>query len=256
MSERNPYSPPGAVVEDEHPTVGEDVLIPNGESRPLDHGWKWISSGWSLFKAQPGMWILNIVIAYAAIFLLSMIPLVNFVMSIVWPIIGAGYFAMADAARRGEHFGVGHLLAGFQKRAGPLALVGAIYLAVVLVSVAIFAIFGGSVWFAIASGTVKPEMLTGLGLMMLLYVLVVSSIGMLIAFAPALVFFHDVPPVAAMKMSVAGCLKNMMSGTVYAILLGLIVLLSAIPLGLGLLVTIPLMTASFYSAYRDIFVKS
>lgn len=253
---RNPYSPPSAAVADQRTPLGVDRVIPNGRNRPLHHGWKWIAQGWDLFKRQPGTWILSVVLCYATIFLVSLIPFVNFLTSLVWPIFAAGFFVMAHMAYRGERFTLSHLFSGFKKRPGTLALVGAIYLLSILAIIGVFILVGGAKWFDIAAGKADPAMLVGLGVALAIYFVVVMFLGTAIAFAPGLVQLNDISALAAMKMSFVGSMKNVLPGTLFAILFFLIMVVSMLPLGLGLLITIPMITTTFYSAYRDIFLDS
>lgn len=253
---RNPYSPPAAAVADQLAPLGVDRVIPNGRTRPLHHGWKWIAEGWALFKRQPGMWILSIVLCYAAIVLLSLIPLVNFLVSLVWPIFIAGFFAMADKAYRGERFTISDLFSGFKKNLGTLVLVGGIYLLSLLAVIGVFIVFGGAKWFGIASGTADPAAVIGLGVALVIYFVVIMLISTAIAFAPGLVQLNGLSAVTAMKMSMVGSMKNILPGLLFAILFFFIMVVSMLPLGLGLLITIPMIATTFYSAYRDIFVES
>ena len=72
-------------------------------------------------------------------------------------------------------------------------------------------------------------------------------------FAPALVALDDLTAFSAMKLSFFGCMKNVLSFLVYGILGLVLLLIGVIPLGLGLLVVLPVLTASIYVAYRDIY---
>ncbi len=72
-------------------------------------------------------------------------------------------------------------------------------------------------------------------------------------FAPILVAFHELAPLDALKLSFRACLHNILPFSVYALISMVLLILAVIPLGLGLLVLIPTMTASLYVSYRDIF---
>jgi uncharacterized membrane protein len=56
-----------------------------------------------------------------------------------------------------------------------------------------------------------------------------------------------------MRLSFFACLRNMLPFTLYGIISAVLLLIAMIPLGLGLLVMIPTMTASLYVSYKDIF---
>lgn len=72
-------------------------------------------------------------------------------------------------------------------------------------------------------------------------------------FAPALVLFHDMKALDAMRLSFSACLRNVLPFLIYGVISAVLLVLAMIPLGLGLLVMIPTMTASLYISYKDIF---
>ena len=78
-------------------------------------------------------------------------------------------------------------------------------------------------------------------------------ISMALWFAPALVMFGGLTPVAALKASFAGCMKNLVPFCVYGIVLFVLLIVAAIPLLLGYLVLIPVLAGSIHVAYADIF---
>jgi len=72
-------------------------------------------------------------------------------------------------------------------------------------------------------------------------------------FAPALVVLRGLAPMAAVRESFLGCLKNMVPFLIYGIVMLVLGILAAIPLALGWLVLGPVAVASIYVAYRDIY---
>ena len=56
-----------------------------------------------------------------------------------------------------------------------------------------------------------------------------------------------------MKASFVACLKNILPFFVYSVIATLLALVASIPMGLGWLVLGPVMAASLYTSYRDIF---
>ena len=59
---------------------------------------------------------------------------------------------------------------------------------------------------------------------------------------------------AAIRMSFTACLKNVMPFLIYGLVFLFIFIIAVLPFGMGLLVAFPLMYASTYAAYRDIFL--
>jgi uncharacterized membrane protein len=74
-------------------------------------------------------------------------------------------------------------------------------------------------------------------------------------FAPAIVIFHDEQPLAAMKASFRGCLRNFVPFLVYGVVSFVMLLVALLPFGLGLLVAVPVIWATMYTGYRDIFLE-
>ena len=78
-------------------------------------------------------------------------------------------------------------------------------------------------------------------------------VGQLMLSLSILIVLHEMPPVAALKASFYGCLRNWLPFLVYGVVLFVFCLVAAIPAGLGFLVLVPVIAASVYTAYRDIF---
>ena len=69
--------------------------------------------------------------------------------------------------------------------------------------------------------------------------------------SPILVMFHEMPALDAMKLSFKACLVNFFPMLVFGIVFLIIALISTIPLGLGLLVTMPMSTIATYVIYKN-----
>jgi uncharacterized membrane protein len=72
-------------------------------------------------------------------------------------------------------------------------------------------------------------------------------------FAPVLIVLEDLSASAALKASFFACLSNWLPFLVYSIVLLVLGVVAAIPAGLGYLILVPVLIASVYTAYRDIF---
>jgi uncharacterized membrane protein len=166
----------------------------------------------------------------------------------------------ARAQDEGGDFRVGHLFAGFSNNFGSLLLLGLFYLVGMFVIgiVMAFAI-GGSVFMAGAAGNPDPaamqSVMTGPGVLIpvLIGVVLITALIMAYWFAPALVALEGVSPLSAMALSFKACMKNVLPFLVYGIAAMGLVLVGMLPFLLGLLVVIPMITASIYTGYRDIF---
>jgi uncharacterized membrane protein len=75
-------------------------------------------------------------------------------------------------------------------------------------------------------------------------------------FAPLLVAFKDMPAVAAMKLSFLACIKNIIPLQLYTITMVVLAVIAAMPYGLGFFLLVPVLFASLYASYEDIFVET
>lgn len=268
MSSENPYAPPESHVEDINAIQNADLtLAPLPKSNSAGAAWAWIKSGFASFKASPLFWILNMIIMFIILIVLSFIPILgSLATSILNPVFMGGLMIGTYAVFQGQKMTAGHLFAGFQKHAGKLIAVGALYLLgiiVLLMITALIAYFTGGfdgvlVLMSAQTGEVpEPEVIiaaysslkvAGFAYLILLFPLMFS-----VVFAPALVVFHDMGALAAMKLSFKGCIKNILPLLIWFILIVLFIILGAIPFGLGLLVVLPMITASTFFAYKMIF---
>ncbi len=255
---KNPYAAPSAPVADVSRAVGDGRLIDGGQAVPSGHGWQWIVDGFNLFKLNPGIWILNLIILLAITFALAFVPFVgSLALNLIYPVFVGGLMLGCQALAHNEPLEVAHLFAGFREKAGPLVLVGVFYLVGALViGIVVGGAFGFSVFAAMSRGGAASVDFSMIALMVLVMVALLIPLLMAVWFAPALVVFHDMQPLQAMKQSFAGCLKNIVPFLVYGIIGFVIGILAAIPLGLGWLVWGPTVVGSVYASYRDIFVQA
>jgi uncharacterized membrane protein len=269
MTELNPYEPPKSQI-----ALSEQVPLSGELTEPqrvsAGRGWGWIADGFALFKRDPWIWIVNMIILIVITSLLSLVPVGGIAAQILYPLFQGGLMLGCYAQDNGNPLKVEHLFAGFRTNTGSLAAVGGLYLlgvvGVGIVTLALVFLLGGSnlleLFKAIAAGVEQPnpEMVRQGVLLALLAGLIGLAliIPLLMAtwFAPALVVFHSLGAVAAMQWSFRGCLRNILPFLVYGLAALVLLVVALIPLGLGLLVLIPILTASVYIAYKDIFLKN
>jgi uncharacterized membrane protein len=230
---------------------------PQGRTVAAGRGWDWIVEAFALFRKQPGMWILIMVIAGILFIAISAIPLLGSLAStLLFPIFGAGLMLGCRAQEQGGALEPAHLFAGFKHRAGDLVLVGVVNLVGgVVIALAFTTVVGGGVFMAIMSGGIADARLPAASILLavLLATALLLPLTMAVWFAPALIVLHELAPVAALKASFFACLRNWQPFLVYGVVLLVLSLAAAIPAGLGYLVLFPVLAASLYTAYRDIF---
>lgn len=261
-SAHNPYAPPAATIADEHDAGPEGRFIPSGRSVPAGNGFAWIGGGWNAFRQSPGAWIAMILVLLVLWFVLALIPFINILTGLLYPVFVGGLMIACENQRRNGRLELGDLFAGFQQKFGSLVLVGVISFGLGLLSlIPLLLIFGASIFGAVLAGNQSSLALGGLsvGLILfgVLFMLVISClVWSLVWFAPALITLHELPTLAALKGSFSACWRNPFAGLLYGIAAFVLLILGAIPLLLGWLVVMPILAASIHASYRDIFIEA
>lgn len=239
------------------------VLVQPSRVRPPGAGWTWIVQGWRLFVRAPVMWIVSLVLLFIIAFAMGLIPILGHIaFQILNPVFAAGFVLACRSLEQGGSFELPELFGGFRVRFGPLAVVGVFFL---IGEVVILLVFGGFAGFAILSAALAGnsghvlDAVVASSMSIALGALVAAALAVpLFAaywFAPALVVIHGMEPLAAMRASFVGSFRNFLPFLVYGVIMTVFALLAMIPAGLGFLVWFPLMIASTYAAYRDIYTE-
>ncbi|MCW8950364.1 MAG: BPSS1780 family membrane protein [Sedimenticola sp.] len=258
---------PGASAETEVNQTTEPMegALCDPLTHPAGQGWQWIVRGFWHFKQNPLAWMLTMVIWVVLSIVIGLIPFVcSLVITLFSPVILAGFMLGCAAQEHGADFEISHLFAGFSSSVGQLVLVGLLYVAGFALIGIIMVMLGGGVMIGFMGGmdvmeSTHPGMMgtaAGIGSVILMALVVFGlSVPLMMAywFAPALIAMEGLSALAAMKLSFAGCMKNILPFLVYSIVMCIILVVGSIPVGLGLLVVMPIITASMYTAYRDIY---
>jgi hypothetical protein len=261
MSESNPYQPPGVpLVTSESPAASDITFSAAPRMVAAGRGWEWIAEGFGLFKKQPGMWILLVVGFVICSVVIAVIPFVGPIANmLLLQVFMGGLMLGCRALDRGEGLEIGHLFAGFKQNTGDLVVLGVLALVGWFVAlIPAFIIIGGGAFMSMMMGGANAAVNFGaMGLSFLLAMLVVMALAvplyMALWFAPALIVLNNLKPVDAMKASFVACLKNILPFLIYGVILMVLCMIAAIPMGLGFLILGPVGIASIYAGYRDIF---
>lgn len=250
MSEPNPFLSSGSSSAGSSST-GESHTVAAGQ------GWAWIASGFELFKKQPGMWIVIVIVLFVILMVLAFIPFLGTIATfLLMPVFTGGLMLGCQSLERDGTLEINHLFAGFKAQTGNLVLLGAISIgAWIVVMLPVMAIMFFGAYFGASAGGAAG--MGGMGVSFLLALLIVFGLSILIYmalwFAPALVVLRGTAPMAAIKQSFGACLKNIVPFLVYGIVMMVLSFVAMIPLLLGWLVLGPVFVASVYTAYQDIF---
>lgn len=262
MSEENPYQAPTSLVEQttNRGNFGEPQSLSPGQ------GMQWITSGWKLFTQSPLIWIVMTVLFWVIVIVMSVIPFVSILTSILLPIFTAGFMLTCRDLEEDKAIDVGNLFSGFKQRTGDLAALGAINLGIYfMLFIFIFIVMMGA---GIAGGMFDMEsggdpfggnpmlFMSAMMVPILIIALLIIPILMLFWYSPAIIVLNeDVGVVEAMKLSFMGCLKNILPLTVYSLVLIVLIIIATIPFMLGWFILGPLLYGSLYASYKDIYIR-
>ncbi len=253
----NPFAPPKAAVLE--PAVSESGLLGEGRKVAASRGAGWFSDGWRIFRLAPGAWVVMFLVFSVMWVALAIVPGGSLLGSLLYPVFAGGIMLGCNKVENGDGLQLSDLFSGFKKNTGNLLLVGLLYLA----STFMIGILIG-VGFALAIPAMKGANVAGASFMAMapifaLVFLVVMAlmipVFMAVWFAPAIVVFHDALPMASLRTSLSGCLRNFVPFLVYGFVGFALAIVAMIPVGLGFLVLGPVIWGTMYAGYRDIFLR-
>lgn len=224
-------------------------------------GWQWIKQGFAIFMKAPLLWVVLLIICLVTALAISSVPIIGepFV-SLLMPAIIVGLMSGCRALVQDEELELAHLFSGFKQHISPLITLGGISLiGQFLILGLMMAVGGATLVGLLVSGQpeTNPDVLmqavAGASFAVLLGIVLFSLLMMAMQFAPMLVYFRNVPPVQAMKLSLRAFLHNVMPMLVYGITFMFLAVLASLPMFLGWLVLLPLVFTSLYASYSDIF---
>jgi uncharacterized membrane protein len=263
-SDHNPYSPPKANVSPAA-TEQQGEFIEGGQPVPASNALAWIG-GWAMFVKAPGVWILNVCLFLVVTLFVAAVPLLGSIaVNLLMPILIGGIMLGCKSLDEGNGLQVQHLFEGFKDKGGRLAMIGLLmfaYTFVIIMAVVIVMVimFGAALLHVMSDQQAISSFLAERGILVFLLLVLVAvalmiPLTMAFWFAPALVVFHDLDAVQAMKQSFKACLRNILPFLLYGIVYFVLMIVAMIPLLLGLLVIGPVGYGSLYASYKDIFLK-
>ena len=232
----------------------------DGASREVDAGacFEWLRQGWAMFMANPGVWIGSSVLTLVILLAIFIVPLFGQIaFSLLLPIFGAGLLQLCRHQADAKEPQIADLFAGFLHNAGSLVMVGVVFAAGIF-GVAFLGVLlvTGGILGGVVTGRVAGLGIVLGGVMLASLLVLILSLPVIMAtwFAPALVFFHNMKPVDAMKASFAAATKNWLAMGVFGTILMVAGFFAMLPLGMGFLLLLPIFCGAVYASYRDIFV--
>jgi uncharacterized membrane protein len=229
-------------------------------------GWLWVKHGYQLIMHNPLMAVTFALIGALAIFVALMVPLVGpLVAVLLMPVVMAGYMRVCRALELEEEVELPLLFEGFQKHTARLVALGGFSMLGLLGASAAMVFIGGEALTTLLDSFKSaddPQMLvqamwsagSGVAFSLLVGFSLVFVLMLALQYAPMLVFFGGLVPVAALRASLAGSLRNIAPYAVYSIVMQVLaLLLGLLPFNVGLIVLLPIGLTSLYVSYRNIF---
>lgn len=260
MTDKNPYQTSDANLAVASKSSDVELAVTGIKSLPAMAGLDWIKDAFNLFKMNPLIWIVLVVLWFILNIVVQFVPILGgLAMTLLYAVFVAGFLLGCAALERGESLEVGHLFAGFKSNTGSLIGLGACYLAAII----LWAIIVGVLAFSGAGGlaiftdpeSINPAAFLSSGALMavLISLLLMIPIMMMFWFAPALISLGGIPLIESLKMSFSGCLKNILPMIIFGLIMSVLAVLASLPFFLGWLVLMPIGMAAFYTAYKSIY---
>lgn len=238
----------------------------------------WLGTGWRLYRAAPLTWLMLVVLYWVLTTAISSVPGVGLPLAATLvPAFSVGFMQASRSCAGGRVPGFADLFAGFREGVRGQIALGVLYVA--LLAALLWATTladGGTLARWIATGA-RPDV-DPASADALLNAMAVAAAGylpvmMLYWFAPVLVAWHGTGAAKALFFSFAACLMNWRALAGYGLAAAMVTIvipflvLAALLLASGgrlqagvmgvalplLLALMPMLYASFFASYRDIF---
>ncbi|MEW7865658.1 BPSS1780 family membrane protein [Aeromonas diversa] len=227
----------------------------------IGRGWYWTRRGFDLFNRGRGVSVAMVLCWLVTSVLLERLPAGGLISNLLYMVWMAGWMVAAHHAWEQQGIVFGDLFAGFRRQLTPLVLGGlvisALMLAIVQLVMGLLSYWGVDALLGQdpATLTMTPEEAQAVLLAILAGLVLAVPLLMAVTFAPALIFFHRLPVLLALRLSFLGCLRNMWPFLTWSVLACLLLLLGGMLLVVGLLVVMPALNYSIYVAYREIYLS-
>lgn len=238
---------------------------------PFREGTTWIKQAFKMFGEQPMQWLALMFSWLLVTLLLGVVPLVGGALAtIAQTAFFAGFMLACRDQQAGKTLSVGYLVAALQTNPRGLILVGSVALlahtAVTMLVVAlgfrvdplveILRLPAPELQAAVKAGTFAAEVEKLMPLTLLAHALNALITAVLWFVAPLLAFQPDMKPTHAIRWSVFALVTNAGAMVVFGVLMMLLFVVGAIPLGLGLILVMPIFMISNYTSYRASFTEN
>ncbi|MGB3917613.1 hypothetical protein J9253_01085 [Thiothrix litoralis] len=219
---------------------------------PASRAVDWYKQGWALFSKDMKTWVLMALVMGMGGFVLNFLPILGqIVILVLLPALIAGLLYSAQQANAGKPLKLEYLwkvLLDARKRNEFLALGGILFALAALVGIISVVFVGDSLLRGATAGV------GGIGLGGMLFLLIVGFASfVLFYFTTALMLFRELSLFDALKMCVSTAVTQVLPLLVLFLMYSVLSLVAVIPLGLGMLVLIPVTVGAVFVSYQEIF---
>lgn len=241
-------------------------------------GARWLPEGWRIFRVSPLSWLVLVFAYWLLMTFISLVPVLGVVAAIVLvPPFAVGFMHASRSAAGGTPVEVRDLFAGFRERLRGQLVLGAAYFAALALVFAGAALVDGGMLARVMLGAeaLDPKAAREGAFAQAALAAAVLYMPVLMAFwfAPVLVAWQAMPPMKALFYSFFACVMNWRGFLAYGAVTALVTVVvpfvvltgfsmlsqgsAPVPVGRMLLpimiLLLPVLYASFYAGYRDIF---
>ncbi len=219
-------------------------------------GFSWVAGGFRIFRGQPITWIAMSMGCMMILVGLLLVPVIGGVVAnFLIPVFFASFALAARRQVAGERIEMADLFSGFRSNVRALVNLGALLLLVQFAILAAMMALG----LPTPSGDEKMTLgdyaksLEGKEWILLLGSTLSALVQGALWFAPPLIAFHGLSTSHAARWSVYAALSNLGAMLAFGFALTLLFVAALLPSGLGLIVAVPMLFASCYASYREVF---
>jgi hypothetical protein len=247
---------------------------------PAVNGWLWLKRGFGLFGRAPFGWIMVAASYWVLVSVVGIVPYVGLVaVMLATPAFAVSFMAMCRELERGRPIELALLFAGFRRNLPALVALGGIYLALILLVLAVSQLFDDGLlfrWMLLGKAVPRDEasrdaLATAAIAAFALFVPVIMAFW----FAPVLAAWHRMRAAKALFFSFFASLRNWRAFLIYGLAVAVVAgLLPGVAFSLlavavrgaqgaagamsmvalvVVVILLPTLYASFYASYRDVF---
>jgi hypothetical protein len=247
---------------------------------PARQGWRWLLEGFGIFRKFQFMLPLIVLSYWMLMVILNSVPVIGpIAATLCIPVFSVSLMNVCRLIEQGEAINPSLLISGFRVNLRTLLILGAIYLGVALGILGLSSLIddGQLFNFFIAGKDAGAPQAGNAAAMLSAQVALLFFIPLMMAYwyAPVLAAWHNLSAGKALFFSFVACLRNWRAFVVYALAVFIIggllpaVVLNMVSAALGgegrpflvvvtlltVFIGLPVLYASFYVSYRDVFLS-